>query len=62
MLAYSFLACQRWTPADPAGFSPSGERPSFPAVHRQVLLWLFQDVVLWLIATNQIAHFRPMRI
>ena len=22
MLAYSFLACQRWTPADPAGFSP----------------------------------------
>ena len=22
MLAYSFLACQRWTPANPAGFSP----------------------------------------
>jgi SRSO17 transposase len=22
MLAYSFLACQRWTPADPAGFPP----------------------------------------
>jgi hypothetical protein len=22
MLAYSFLACQRWTPATPAGFSP----------------------------------------
>jgi len=43
-------------------FPPSGERPSFPAVHRQVLLWLFQDVVLWLIATNQIAHFRPRRI
>jgi hypothetical protein len=35
---------------------------SFPAIHRQVLLWLFQDVVLWLIATNQIAHFRPRRI
>jgi hypothetical protein len=29
-----------------------GERPFFPAVHRQVLLWLFQDIVLWLIATN----------
>jgi SRSO17 transposase len=43
-------------------FPPSGERPSFPAVHRQVLLWLFQDVVLWLIATNQIAQFRPRRI
>jgi SRSO17 transposase len=62
MLAYSFLARQRWTPVDPAGFSPSGERPSFPAVHRQVLLWLFQDVVLWLIAANQIAPFRPRRI
>jgi SRSO17 transposase len=62
MLAYSFMARQRWMPTDPVGFSPSGERPSFPAVHRQVLLWLFQDVVLWLIATNQIAHFRPRRI
>lgn len=61
MLAYSFMARQRWIPADSAGFPPCGERPSFPAVHRQVLLWLFQDVVLWLIATNQIAHFRPLR-
>jgi hypothetical protein len=43
-------------------FPPSGARPSFPAVHRQVLVWLFQDVVLWLIATNQIAQFRPRRI
>jgi DDE superfamily endonuclease len=40
---------------------PSEERPSFPAVHRQVLGWLFQDVVLWLIATNQMTHFRPRR-
>ena len=62
MLAYSFMARQRWTPTDPVGFPPSGERPSLPAVHRQVLLWLFQDVVLWLIATNQIAHFCPRRI
>jgi hypothetical protein len=31
-------------------------------VHRQVLLWLFQDVVLWLIATNQILQFRPRQI
>jgi hypothetical protein len=42
-------------------FPASGERPSFPAVHRQVLLWLFQDVVLWLIATNQIAISAPGR-
>src|SRR5215470_16355490 len=62
MLAYSFLARQRWMPAALAGFPPAGERRSFPAVHRQVLLWLFQDVVLWLIATHQIAHFRPRRI
>jgi DDE superfamily endonuclease len=33
--------------------------PFFPAVHRQVLLWLFQDVVLWLIATNEIRPFPP---
>jgi hypothetical protein len=45
MLADRVLARQRWTPADPAGFSPSGERPSFPAARRQVLVWLFQDVV-----------------
>ena len=30
MLAYSFLACQRWTPADPAGFSPLRGAPVVP--------------------------------
>jgi len=30
MLAYSFLACQRWTPADPAGFSPLWGTPVLP--------------------------------
>jgi hypothetical protein len=48
-------------PAEPTDFSPCIHCPSFPAVHRQVLLWLVQDVVLWLITTNQIAHFRPRR-
>jgi len=62
MLADKVLARQRWTPTDPAGVSPSGERPSFLAVRRQVLVWLFQDVVLWLIVTNHIPHFRPTRI
>jgi SRSO17 transposase len=61
-LAYRFLARQRWMPAMSAGFSPSGERPSLPAIHRQGLLWLFQDVVFWLMATNQLAQFRPRRI
>jgi SRSO17 transposase len=31
MLAYSFLACQRWTPADPAGFSPLWRAPLLPS-------------------------------
>lgn len=30
MLAYSFLARQRWTPADPAGFSPLRRAPVLP--------------------------------
>ena len=30
MLAYSFLACQRWTPADLAGFSPLRRAPVLP--------------------------------
>jgi SRSO17 transposase len=30
MLAYSFLARQRWTPATPAGFSPLGGAPVVP--------------------------------
>jgi SRSO17 transposase len=29
MLAYSFVARQRWTPADPAGFSPHGSARRF---------------------------------
>jgi SRSO17 transposase len=62
MLVYSFLARQRWMPANAAGFPPSGERPSLPVAHRQMLLWLFHDVVLWLMATNHIAQFRPRRI
>jgi SRSO17 transposase len=31
MLAYSFLACQRWTPADSAGFSPLWRAPLLPS-------------------------------
>ena len=58
----AFWRASAGRPPPRRAFPPSGERPSLPAVHRQVLLWLFQDVVLWLIATNQIAHFRPRRI
>jgi hypothetical protein len=58
----AFWPASGGNPPPRRAFPPSGERPSFPAVHRQVLVWLFQDVVLWLMATNQIAHFLPRRI
>jgi len=63
MLVYTFLALQRLVLPLPAGedFPPSVTRSSLPHVHRQVLLWLFQDLVLWLIQTNQIKAFRPRR-
>jgi hypothetical protein len=63
MLAYSFLALQRVSLPLPIGedFPPSVTRSSLPHVHRQVLLWLFQDLVLWLIQTDQIKTFRPRR-
>jgi hypothetical protein len=36
-------------------------RSSLPSAHRQVLLWLFQDLVLWLLHSQQIETFRPRR-
>jgi SRSO17 transposase len=63
MLAYSFLALQRLQLPLPTGeaFPPSVTRSSLPHVHRQVLLWLFQDLVLWLLQSDQIKTFRPRR-
>jgi SRSO17 transposase len=40
---------------------PPARQLSLPACHRQVLVLLFQDVVLWLIETEQIKAFRPRR-
>ncbi len=62
-LAYSFLMFYRLTlPLPPEeAFSPCVTRSSLPGVHRQVLLWLFQDLVLWLLRTRQIETFRPRR-
>jgi SRSO17 transposase len=62
MLASSFLARQRWMPADPAGFSPLGGASVLPGGPSPGAAVAFQDVVLWFIATDQIAHFRPRRI
>ena len=63
MLAYSFLMLYRLTLPLPAGeaFPPCVTRSSLPGVHRQVLLWLFQDLILWLIQTDQIKTFCPRR-
>ncbi len=63
MLAYSFLMLYRLTlplPPDEV-FPPSVTPSSLPSVHRQVLLWLFQDLVLWLLHTQQVEAFRPRR-
>ena len=63
MLAYSFLMVQRLTLPLPPGeaFSPSVTRGSLPGAHRQILLWLFQDLVWWLIRTQQVETFCPRR-
>jgi SRSO17 transposase len=63
MLAYSFLMLQRLTlpPSARKAFSPSGTRSSLPSVHRQVLLWLFQDLIRWLLSTQQFDSFCPRR-
>jgi hypothetical protein len=63
MLAYSFLMLYRFTLPLPPGeaFPPCVTRNSLPGAHRQVLLWLFQDLVLWLLHAQQIEAFRPRR-
>lgn len=66
MLAYSFLMLQslvqevQTDPAPGATFPPIRQL-SLPACHRLVLVLLFQDVVLWLIETEQIKAFRLRR-
>ena len=45
----------------PGGVFPPVRQISLPACHRLVLILLFQDVVLWLIETEQVKAFRPRR-
>jgi len=59
MLAYCFLMLQASAPA--AAFSPLSASSESAAIHRQILVWLFQDLVHWLIQTNQVQFFRPRR-
>ena len=34
---------------------------TLPAIYRQVLVWLLQDLVLWFIDYDRIKTFRPRR-
>ncbi len=43
--------------AAPAGPRPPPRLPTFPAMHRRVLLWLFEDLVRWIKATDPILPF-----
>jgi hypothetical protein len=68
MLAYSFLMLQSSSrvaeeaPSLEEGFSPSTVRhTTLAAIHRQVLMWLLEDVVVWLVETDRIKSFRPRR-
>jgi hypothetical protein len=42
-------------------FSPSVRHTTLPAIHRQVLVWLLEDLVLWFVETDRIKTFRPRR-
>jgi phthiodiolone/phenolphthiodiolone dimycocerosates ketoreductase len=39
----------------------AGRGLTLPAVHRLVLVWLFQDLIQWLLQNDQISSFRPWR-
>src|SRR5215204_2670493 len=68
MLAYSFLMLHSSITTSVGGssssgdaFSPSVRHTTLPAIHRQVLVWLLEDLVLWFIKTERIKTFRPRR-
>jgi SRSO17 transposase len=64
MVAYSFLMLHSSvngadTSAEP--FFPMERHTTLPAIHRQVMLWLLEDLVVWFIETDRIKTFRPRR-
>jgi SRSO17 transposase len=66
MLAYTFLMLQSLgqeiqTAPALGGLFPPVRQISLPACHRLVLILLFQDVVVWLLETEQVKAFRPRR-
>ena len=67
MVAYSFLMLHSSilgeARSQEEAFSPSWEvrHTTLPAIHRQVLVWLLEDLVLWFIETERSKTFRPRR-
>ena len=73
MVAYSFLmlhsssvtgadSSTTTTSSGEVFFPPTELRhTTLPAIHRQVLMWLLEDLVLWFIETDRIKTFRPRR-
>jgi hypothetical protein len=68
MVAYSFLILHSSSVSGAYSstssgevFSPMERHTTLPAIHRQVLVWLLQDLVLWFIDTDRIKTFRPRR-
>ena len=42
-------------------FPLSLRHTTLPAIHRQVLVWQLEDLVLWFVETERIKTFRPRR-
>ena len=67
MLAYSFLMLHSSITTSVGGccssegLSPSVRHTTLSAIHRQVLVWLLEDLVPWFIETERIKTFRPRR-
>ena len=65
MLAYSFLMYERMRTDQDRSGSPDSchpKRSPLPAIHRNILLWLLQDLVLWWIATDRVKTVRSPRV
>jgi hypothetical protein len=60
MLQSSILGEERSQEA-PFPLSSAAGHTTLPALHRQVLMWLLEDLVLLFIETDQIKAFRPRR-